>query len=235
MLINTIMSKLINYFLKHIKGHQYSIDKNIPMSYLMNVIFSRVFMLLRGFLTPCKHGNFFFRDKGTVMKAKSKIFLGDGVSIGRNCFIDANSKEGIRLGNQVSIGKNTTIECSGSLLNLGIGLNVGDGSGLGTHGFFGCAGGIVIGQNSIFGNFVSLHSENHNFKDISIPIKLQGVNRCGIKIGNNCWIGAKATILDGVTIEDGCIIGAGSVVTKGIYTMNGIYAGVPAKLIKMRN
>lgn len=35
-----------------------------------------------------------------------------------------------------------------------------------------------------------------------------------IKIGNNCFIGAKTIILPGVTIGDNVIIGAGSVVTK---------------------
>jgi acetyltransferase-like isoleucine patch superfamily enzyme len=228
------MRKLIDYILSKIKGQPFQLDKKIPLSYLSGLIINRVFMLIRGYLTFCKHGKYFFRDSGTVIKAKSNIVLGDGVSIGRNCFIDANSKEGIKLGDNVSIGKNTTIECSGSLLNLGIGLRVGSGSGMGTHGFFGCAGGIEIGIDTIFGNFVSLHSENHNFEDQNIPIKYQGVNRIGIKIGSNCWIGSKATVLDGAVIEDGCIIGAGSVVTKGICKMNGIYAGVPAKLIKMR-
>jgi acetyltransferase-like isoleucine patch superfamily enzyme len=228
------MRKLIDYIYSKIKGQPYQLDKNIPLSYLTGFIINRIFMLIRGYLTFCKHGKFFFRDTGTVIRAKSKIVIGDGVSIGRNCFIDANSKEGIILGNQVSIGKNTTIECSGTLLNLGIGLRVGNGAGLGTHGFFGCAGGVEIGNDSIFGNYVSLHSENHNFENRDIPIKQQGANRIGIKIGNNCWIGSKATILDGAVIEDGCIIGAGSVVTRGMYSRDGIYAGVPAKLIKKR-
>jgi acetyltransferase-like isoleucine patch superfamily enzyme len=228
------MRKLTNFVLSKIKGKPFLLDSEIPVSYLFNLILSRILMLVRGYLTTCKHGSFFFRDKGTVIKAKRKIILGKGVSIGRNCFIDANSREGIKIGDHVSIGKNTTIECSGTLQNLGIGLNVYNGAGLGTHGFFGCAGGIEIGEDTIFGNYVSLHSENHNFEDQDIPIKYQGVTRIGIKIGNNCWIGSKATILDGVIIESGCIIGAGSVVTKGTYKMNGIYAGVPAKLIKVR-
>lgn len=228
------MRKLIDFVLSKIKGQPFHLDVDIPLSYLIGLTISRLFMLIRGHLTFCRHGSFFFRDKGTVIKARRRIVIGNGVSIGRNCFIDANSKEGIILGDQVSIGKNTTIECSGSLLYLGIGLKVGNGVGLGTHGFFGCAGGIEIGKDSIFGNFVSLHSENHNFENEEIPIKLQGVNRLGIKIGSNCWIGSKATILDGAIIEDGCIIGAGSVVIRGLYEKNGIYAGVPAKLIKMR-
>jgi acetyltransferase-like isoleucine patch superfamily enzyme len=229
------MRKLTNAILNKVKGEPFELDSEISKSYLCGLILSRIFMLIRGSLTFCKHGRYFFRDRGTVIRAKSKLSIGRAVSIGRNCFIDANSKEGIKLGDNVSIGKNTTIECSGSLQNLGKGLIVGRGSGLGTHGFYGCAGGIEIGEDSIFGNFVSLHSENHNYEDISTPIKLQGVNRLGIKIGNNCWIGSKTTILDGVIIEDGCIIGAGSVVTRSTCKTNGIYAGVPAKLIKSRN
>jgi maltose O-acetyltransferase len=54
-----------------------------------------------------------------------------------------------------------------------------------------------------------------------------------IKIGNNVWIGAKATILKGVTIGDGAIIGANAVVTKDLLA-NGVAVGNPAKVIKMR-
>ena len=54
-----------------------------------------------------------------------------------------------------------------------------------------------------------------------------------IIIGNDVWIGAKVTVIDGVTIGDGAIIAAGSVVTKDIppYAIAG---GVPAKVIKFR-
>ena len=52
-------------------------------------------------------------------------------------------------------------------------------------------------------------------------------------IGSNCWIGAKATILDGVHIGDGCIVAAGAVVTKS-FPDNVIIGGVPAKIIKYR-
>lgn len=54
-----------------------------------------------------------------------------------------------------------------------------------------------------------------------------------VTIGNDVWIGANVTILDGVTIGNGCIIGANSVVVNDIkpYTIVG---GVPAKEIKSR-
>jgi len=92
----------------------------------------------------------------------------------------------------------------------------------------------VIGDDTIVGNFVSFHSENHNYDRSDVPIRLQGVNHSGINVGSNCWIGAKSTILDGAVIHNGCIIAAGAVVRAGVYAANGIYGGVPAKLLKMR-
>ena len=152
--------------------------------------------------------------------------------IDKGCF-DALSSGGIILGNNVSIGKYTTIECSGTLKSLGLGLTVGNNVGLGTHGFWGCAGGIEVGDNTIFGNYVSLHSENHNYKNVEIPIRLQGINRKGIKIGDDCWIGAKVTILDGTVLGNGCVVAAGAVV-RGIIPPYSIIGGVPAKIIKSR-
>ena len=92
---------------------------------------------------------------------------------------------------------------------------------------------MEIGDDTIFGNYVSLHSENHNYQDKNIPIRLQGVTRKGIKIGRDCWIGSKATILDGSVIGDGCIVAAGAVV-RGVIPPYSIVGGVPAKIIKSR-
>lgn len=51
-----------------------------------------------------------------------------------------------------------------------------------------------------------------------------------IKIGKNCFIGCRSTILPGVTIGNNCIIGAGSVVNRDIPD-NTVAAGVPCKAI----
>ena len=51
-----------------------------------------------------------------------------------------------------------------------------------------------------------------------------------IKIGKNCFIGCRSTILPGVTIGDNSIIGAGSVVNRDI-PANCVAAGVPCKVI----
>ena len=54
-----------------------------------------------------------------------------------------------------------------------------------------------------------------------------------VEIGNDVWIGARATILDGVKIGDGAIIATGAVVTKDVPPY-AIVGGVPAKIIKYR-
>lgn len=53
-----------------------------------------------------------------------------------------------------------------------------------------------------------------------------------ISIGDDCWIGANATILKGARIGAGSIIAAGSVVTAGQYPERSLLAGNPARLIK---
>jgi len=59
------------------------------------------------------------------------------------------------------------------------------------------------------------------------------ISKGGVKIEDDVWIGAGATILDGVSIGKGAIVGASSLVNKNVpeYT---IVAGIPAKTIKER-
>ncbi len=222
------LSKLVS----RVKGETFILDERIPVTYLLGTFFNRGLMLLYGMLRFRTKRKIFLHHSA-VVKCKHKIQLEGNLSIDRNCYVDALSLDGIKFGNNVSIGKNTTIECTGTLKNIGKGLIVGNNVGLGTHGFFGCAGGVEIGDDTIFGNYVSIHSENHNFSNKDIPIRLQGVNRKGVTIGRDCWIGAKATILDGTVIGDGCIVAAGAVV-RGVIPPNSIIGGVPAKIIKHR-
>lgn len=52
-----------------------------------------------------------------------------------------------------------------------------------------------------------------------------------IKIGDNCFIGAKSVILPGVTLGDQTIVGAGSVVTRSFPQGHVVIAGNPAKIL----
>ncbi|MBT2724003.1 acyltransferase [Bacillus sp. ISL-46] len=99
--------------------------------------------------------------------------------------------------------------------------------------YIGPAGYISIGNNVMLGPNVSMSSENHIYINTEKPIKEQGVERKGIFIEDDCWIGTGAIILDGVRIGRGSVVAAGSVVTKDIPPYS-IVAGIPAKIIKSR-
>lgn len=51
-----------------------------------------------------------------------------------------------------------------------------------------------------------------------------------ITVKDNCFIGARALIMQNVTIGNNCIVGMGSIVTKDVPD-HSVVAGVPAKVI----
>jgi acetyltransferase-like isoleucine patch superfamily enzyme len=93
---------------------------------------------------------------------------------------------------------------------------------------------VEIGDNSLFGEMVSIHDENHIASTGPEPIASRGFLESPIMIGRNVWVGAKATILQGVTIGDNAVIAAHAVVTRDV-PPNCIAAGVPARIVREIN
>ncbi len=93
---------------------------------------------------------------------------------------------------------------------------------------------VVIGNYVMIGPNVTLVAQNHEISDWTKPMFLsQKYNVGNIKIEDDVWIGANATILAGVTVKRGAVIAAGAVVTKDVESYS-IVGGVPAKKIKNR-
>lgn len=131
-----------------------------------------------------------------------------------------------------SVGQNVSIQPDVYIFNAE-NLTIGDNVSVHPMAYIEAYGGVTIGDDVSIAEGATIMSVNHIFDDKSRPIKDQGVKKMPIVVGNNVWIGAKATILGDNVIGDGVIIGAGAVVTKSIEN-NKIVAGVPAKVIKSR-
>jgi acetyltransferase-like isoleucine patch superfamily enzyme len=163
----------------------------------------------------------------------SKISFGNYLKLGDHVYLNALGKKGIVLGNNVGIGAFSRVIISTTFDNPGASIKIGNNVGIGEFAYLGGAGGLEIGDDCIVGQYFSCHPENHIADNPEMLIRHQGVTRKGIKIGSDCWIGSKVTILDGVTIGKRCIIAAGAVVTQSFPDYS-VIGGVPAKLLKSR-
>jgi len=131
---------------------------------------------------------------------------------------------------------NNVYLCQGCQLhgNEGGVIKIGNDSYIGTYSCIHAYHGVIeIGNDVLIAGHVYIHSSNHRFSDPSIPIRLQGNIPNTVRIDDDVWIGANATILPGVHIGKGAVVGGGAVVTKDVMPYT-VVAGVPARVIRMR-
>ncbi len=129
------------------------------------------------------------------------------------------------VGSNYRISKNITLVGSYSNLKLGHQSEINTGC------FLLAKDKIVIGENSTLAYQTTiLTSANPNGPHNAL-VKLYPSIKKPVIIGDNTWIGARATILPGVTIGNYCIVAAGALVTKDVLDYT-VVAGVPAKEIK---
>ncbi len=222
---------IISFTISKLRREPFALDSHVPLGYMLRLLVTKAVQLTYGMIVM-RRGKCFVSPNATILCSK-KIKTHGLLMVASHAEIDALSTEGVSFGNGVSIGEGTWIKCTGSLRAIGKGIKVGNNVGMGERCHYGCAGGIEIGANTIMGIYVTMHSENHVFTDTTLPIRSQGVTRQGIKIGRDCWIGAKVTILDGAVIGNGCVVAAGAVV-RGSFPDNCVIGGVPARILKYR-
>ncbi|WP_241910618.1 acyltransferase [Vibrio cyclitrophicus] len=225
-----MIKSLLKFSVLKVKGRSIAIDDAVNDMVLLGLFIRNSIGILRGFIR-CR--SFILIGRSVILRSKDNIKLGKGVTIGDYSTLDALGVHGLCIGSSSSIGAFSILKVSGTLTSVGKKIHIGKNVGIGEFAHIGGAGGVVIGDDTIVGPYFSVHPENHNYGDLNIPIRLQGVNRQAISIGSNCWIGAKVTVLDGAKIGNGCVVAAGAVV-KGIFPDNVIIGGVPAKIIKSR-
>lgn len=227
---------IIDRLLRFAGKDDFQIDPAIGTRYILRQCWKYGWMMVRGRFFSIKYSqianNVFIGKKVKVIE-KKHLVIGEKTKLQDGVYIDALSKEGVFIGENVVIGRNTRIECTGGLQSVGKGIKIGNRTTFGNDCTFGAAGGIEIGDDVVAGQFIRFHSENHNFNDKTKLIREQGVTHKGIKIGNNCWIGAGAVFLDGAELGNGCIVGANAVITKK-FPCDAVIAGIPASVIGYR-
>lgn len=143
------------------------------------------------------------------------VSLAEGATIGEKSVISAwPSYKDITFDPVISIGRNTSIGayCHLTAINR---ISIGDGVLIGMH--------VTISDNA--------HGASALDQLETPPMDRPLVQKGAVDIGNNVWIGSKATILSGVRIGKGAIIAANAVVVQDVPEAC-VVAGVPARLIK---
>jgi acetyltransferase-like isoleucine patch superfamily enzyme len=222
-MLKSIFNKIMFSF-----GKRYQMDDSIPDKLLISVLLNRGIMLFRGFLRTRKQ---IFLGRHVIFHNSKNIAFGKNCTIENGVNIDGFCNSKVSFGSCVKIGSYTKILVTSHLQKMGKGLIMGDNCSIGDFSFMGCAGGIKIGNDVIMGQYVSFHSENHNFSNKNLLIREQGVNHKGIELSNNIWVGAKVTFLDGAFVADNTVVAAGAVVS-GHFPSNVVIGGVPAKILK---
>lgn len=122
-----------------------------------------------------------------IIKNKGCICIGDGFKGREGGVLNANGGV-IKIGTNVFFNRNVSINAREE---------------------------IIIGNSVLIGEDVKLYDHDHDFRFHSENIANHFIKE-PIHIGDNVWIGCNVVILRGVRIGNNCIIGAGSVVTKDV-------------------
>ena len=157
-----------------------------------------------------------FFSLGMTTLGEDSISIGEGTHIGEHCVLTAwkTTCAGGEFHPEIVIGKN----CS-----------------FGEYNHITSTNKIVIGDNLLTGRWVTITDNSHGNTDLASlqqpPLMRLVTSKGPVIIGDNVWIGDKATILPGVTIGDGAVIAANSVVTKDVPAYC-VVGGNPARVIK---
>lgn len=153
---------------------------------------------------------------------RGMVFLGRDVEL--SCRAGLARME---IGRWAHFGDGTAVRChEGSL-------RIGDKVVFGRHDTVNCWLDVEIGASTLVADWIYLCDFDHGTGDLTRPIKDQGIVKTPVRIGPDCWLGAKVTVLRGTRVGRGSVLGANAVV-RGDVPENSIAAGIPARVVRHR-
>lgn len=142
--------------------------------------------------------------------------------------------EGISIGNDVLINKDAFFMLPyGNYMGTPR-IEIGDRCDIGYRCSISAANKIVLEEDVLLAANVHITDHNHNYEDITIPIKDQGISSFDneVVVGKGSWLGHSAVVVGNVHIGKGCVVAAHAVVTKDIPDYS-VVVGAPARIVKM--
>jgi acetyltransferase-like isoleucine patch superfamily enzyme len=163
------------------------------------------------------------------LRRRIAVYANTGVQIDSSCLI----REGVKIvctdGGKLKIGTNTDIGRNVELVVRGGCLIIGNNVCLGVGSVLVSSLEIHVGDDTLIAEYVVIRDQDHEIQPR--PIRRNGSVKSPIKIGSDCWLGAKVTVLRGSTIGNGAVIGAHSLV-RGEVDAFSLAVGTPAKVVK---
>jgi acetyltransferase-like isoleucine patch superfamily enzyme len=141
--------------------------------------------------------------------------------------LQIGKKGRIELGRWSWLGLGTKIRCHEGLVEIGAKTVLGQECTISAYQH------VSIGRECVIADRVMVIDFDHAVTEVERPVRLQGIYKRDVRVGNNVWIGYGACVLRGVTVGDNAVIGTNAVVTRDV-PVNAVVAGVPAKVIRMR-
>ena len=131
--------------------------------------------------------------------------------------INARIEPGAIIRDRVEIG-------DGAVIMMGAVINIGAVIGEGT----------MIDMGAVLGGRAIVGKHSHVGAGAVLAGVVEPPSAKPVTVGDDVLIGANAVVIEGVSIGDGAVVAAGAVVTQDVLA-NAVVAGVPARVIKMKD
>ena len=163
----------------------------------------------------------------TKLRLRSRLRLDGLAFVGPGCSLEVRRGAMLELGRWSWVGHGCKIRSHEGTVSIGAKTVLGQECTISSFQH------VSIGRECVIADRVMLIDFDHGMVEVDRPIRLQGIYKRDVRVGNNVWIGYGACILRGVTVGDNAVIGTNAVVTRDV-PANAVVAGVPARVLRMR-